>query len=231
MHHRILTLAGSWTAATPEEQNSFFSSNSAWMACAPSRQERPPPLRPLPSLPTIPSLIAFPPSSLVPSPFSHRCPSSNAPVGPLPPPPSSTCGTWSFYLDRQRSQGEGGPPSFCTLSRQVPVMVSDLDFQGKLWIKLRLAPMCPWIGTIFLAFVGPPRIQARNIGHHIPPHSLVRVLHFLFPFASSRRAILHLRSCAHLPDTPWPSGATCPIQSGPPHEDSDPPEAPHQAPH
>ena len=40
-------------------------------------------------------------------------------------------------------------------------MVSDLDLQGKLWIKLRLAPICPWIGTIFLAFVGPPQIRVQ----------------------------------------------------------------------
>jgi hypothetical protein len=42
---------------------------------------------------------------------------------------------------------------------KVPVMVSDLDLECKLWLKLRLAPMCPYIGTLSMAFVGPPTIK------------------------------------------------------------------------
>ena len=45
---------------------------------------------------------------------------------------------------------------------EVPVMVEDFDLDAKLWIKLRLAPMCPWIGVVSLAFVEQPRIQARR---------------------------------------------------------------------
>lgn len=44
---------------------------------------------------------------------------------------------------------------------KVPVMVSDLDLECKLWLKLRLAPMCPYIGTISMAFVGPPTIKVQ----------------------------------------------------------------------
>ena len=42
---------------------------------------------------------------------------------------------------------------------KVPVMVSELDLECKLWIKLRLAPMCPYVGTLSMAFVGPPTIK------------------------------------------------------------------------
>jgi hypothetical protein len=42
---------------------------------------------------------------------------------------------------------------------EVPVMVEDFDLDARMWIKLRLAPMCPWIGVISLAFVEQPRIQ------------------------------------------------------------------------
>jgi len=44
---------------------------------------------------------------------------------------------------------------------KVPVMVSDLDLECKLWLKLRLAPMCPYIGTLSMAFVGPPTIKVQ----------------------------------------------------------------------
>ncbi len=33
---------------------------------------------------------------------------------------------------------------------------ADLDLESKLWLKIRLAPMCPWIGTLGLGFVGSP---------------------------------------------------------------------------
>jgi hypothetical protein len=46
--------------------------------------------------------------------------------------------------------------------RTVPVMVEDFDLDARIWIKLRLAPMCPWIGVISLAFVEQPRIQVRQ---------------------------------------------------------------------
>ena len=38
-------------------------------------------------------------------------------------------------------------------------MVEDFDVDGRMWIKARLAPMCPYVGTISVAFVSPPKIQ------------------------------------------------------------------------
>jgi hypothetical protein len=51
------------------------------------------------------------------------------------------------------------------------VLVSDLDVQCALWLKLRLAPMCPWIGTISLAFVGPPAVKVQ-----LSPYNRVRLM-------------------------------------------------------
>jgi len=42
-----------------------------------------------------------------------------------------------------------------------PVLVSDLDLESPIWLKIRLAPMCPWIGTVSLAFVEPPSIKVQ----------------------------------------------------------------------
>ena len=54
---------------------------------------------------------------------------------------------------------------------QIPVLVSDLDLECKLWIKLRLAPMTPYIGTIALAFVGAPAIKVQLL-----PYNHVRIM-------------------------------------------------------
>lgn len=54
---------------------------------------------------------------------------------------------------------------------KIPVLVSDLDVQCALWLKLRLAPMCPWIGTISLAFVGPPAVKVQ-----LSPYNRVRLM-------------------------------------------------------
>jgi hypothetical protein len=51
------------------------------------------------------------------------------------------------------------------------VLVSDLDVQCALWLKLRLAPMCPWVGTISLAFVGPPAVKVQ-----LSPYNRVRLM-------------------------------------------------------
>ena len=40
-----------------------------------------------------------------------------------------------------------------------------------MWIKLRLAPMCPYIGSISLAFVGPPIIKVQLL-----PYNRVRIM-------------------------------------------------------
>ncbi|GIL43724.1 hypothetical protein Vafri_1308 [Volvox africanus] len=54
---------------------------------------------------------------------------------------------------------------------KVPVLVSDLDLECQMWLKLRLAPMCPWIGTISLAFVGPPNVKVQ-----LSPYNRVRLM-------------------------------------------------------
>ena len=54
---------------------------------------------------------------------------------------------------------------------QLPVLVSDLDLECKMWIKLRLAPMCPYIGSLSLAFVGPPIIKVQLL-----PYNRVRIM-------------------------------------------------------
>ena len=58
-----------------------------------------------------------------------------------------------------------------TVRIKVPVLVSDLDLECKLWIKLRLAPMCPWVGTLSLAFVGPPTIKVQ-----LAPYARIRLM-------------------------------------------------------
>lgn len=40
-----------------------------------------------------------------------------------------------------------------------------------MWIKVRLAPMCPFLGTISLAFVGPPTIKVQLL-----PYNRVRLM-------------------------------------------------------
>ena len=54
---------------------------------------------------------------------------------------------------------------------QLPVLVSDLDLECKLWLKIRLAPMCPYFGTISLAFVGAPIIKVQLL-----PYNRVRLM-------------------------------------------------------
>lgn len=50
-------------------------------------------------------------------------------------------------------------------------MVSDLDVEGQMWIKLRLAPVCPWIGTLNLGFVGPPKIRVQ-----LAPYNRIKIM-------------------------------------------------------
>ncbi len=40
-----------------------------------------------------------------------------------------------------------------------------------MWIKLRLAPMCPYIGSISLAFTEPPIIKVQLL-----PYNRVRIM-------------------------------------------------------
>ncbi|GMH35092.1 hypothetical protein BSKO_02960 [Bryopsis sp. KO-2023] len=54
---------------------------------------------------------------------------------------------------------------------QVPVLVSDLDIECRLWHKIRLAPLSPYLGTISLAFVAPPNIKVQ-----LSPYNSVRLM-------------------------------------------------------
>lgn len=57
------------------------------------------------------------------------------------------------------------------IGMQIPVLVSDLDLECQLWLKIRLAPMTPYFGTISLAFVGPPTIKVQLL-----PYNRVRLM-------------------------------------------------------
>eukprot|EP00210_Caulerpa_lentillifera_P007763 g7408.t1 len=54
---------------------------------------------------------------------------------------------------------------------KVPVLVSDLDLECQLWLKIRLAPLTPYLGTISFAFVGPPSIKVQ-----LAPYNSVRLM-------------------------------------------------------
>ena len=54
---------------------------------------------------------------------------------------------------------------------RVPVLVSDLDLECRMWAKVRLAPMPPYIGTLSLAFVGEPTIKVQLL-----PYNRVRLM-------------------------------------------------------
>ena len=54
---------------------------------------------------------------------------------------------------------------------KVPVLVSELDLECQLWIKLRLAPLPPNVGTISLAFVGRPTVRVQ-----LAPYNRVRLM-------------------------------------------------------
>lgn len=51
------------------------------------------------------------------------------------------------------------------------MLVSDLDLECRLWLKLRLAPMAPYIGSLSAAFVGPPTIRLQLL-----PYNRVRIM-------------------------------------------------------
>ncbi|KAL6760842.1 hypothetical protein V8C86DRAFT_1006047 [Haematococcus lacustris] len=54
---------------------------------------------------------------------------------------------------------------------KVPVLVSELDLECSLWVKVRLAPMCPWMGTLSLAFVSPPNVKVQ-----LSPYNRLRLM-------------------------------------------------------
>lgn len=72
---------------------------------------------------------------------------------------------------------------------QLPVLVSDLDLECKMWIKLRLAPMCPYIGSISLAFVGAPNVKVQLL-----PYNRVRVMRIPILQVSHIRTPVHFQN-------------------------------------
>ena len=71
---------------------------------------------------------------------------------------------------------------------QIPVLVSDLDLECQLWLKIRLAPMTPYFGTVSLAFVGPPTIKVQLL-----PYNRVRLMRV--PIVQVRWPVLLPLSC------------------------------------
>ena len=62
--------------------------------------------------------------------------------------------------------GGGRGKMFRGWRARVPVLVSDLDLECKMWMKLRLAPMPPYVGTLSLAFVGQPDIKVQLLPYN-----------------------------------------------------------------
>lgn len=66
----------------------------------------------------------------------------------------------------------------------MPVLVSELDLECQLWVKVRLAPLPPNVGTISLAFVGQPTVRVQ-----LAPYNRIRIM---------RIPILQARLLTHL---------------------------------
>ena len=62
--------------------------------------------------------------------------------------------------------GGGRGKMFRGWRARVPVLVSDLDLECKMWMKLRLAPMPPYVGTLSLAFVGQPDVKVQLLPYN-----------------------------------------------------------------
>ena len=41
----------------------------------------------------------------------------------------------------------------------IPVGVRDFDIEAELWVRLKLIPVQPWVGTLTWAFVSMPKVQ------------------------------------------------------------------------
>ena len=57
----------------------------------------------------------------------------------------------------------------------MPVGVRDFDIDGELWVKLRLIPTEPWVGTVSWAFVSLPKIK-----FELSPFRFIQFNGFLF---------------------------------------------------
>lgn len=94
---------------------------------------------------------------------------------------------------------------------QIPVLVSDLDLECQLWLKIRLAPMTPYFGTISLAFVGPPTIKVQLLPYNRVRLMRVPVVQVCWPvlllwyYVYAVRYLQQVYSVAH----PTQRGLTC----------------------
>lgn len=61
---------------------------------------------------------------------------------------------------------------------------------AQMWIKVRLAPMCPYLGTISLAFVGPPTIKVQ-----LNPYNTVRLMRIPVLQVWPVTVLLHHQCC------------------------------------
>ena len=88
----------------------------------------------------------------------------------------------------------GAPPEAClnqNIGMQIPVLVSDLDLECQLWLKIRLAPMTPYFGTVSLAFVGAPTIKVQLLPYNRVRLMRVPVVQVCLPVLSSLAAAQH----------------------------------------
>lgn len=80
---------------------------------------------------------------------------------------------------------------------QIPVLVSDLDLECQLWLKIRLAPMTPYFGTIALAFVGNPTIKVQLLPYNRVRLMRVPIVQVSHP-AYNAHVFLHPSTCSPL---------------------------------
>lgn len=42
---------------------------------------------------------------------------------------------------------------------KIPIAIRGIDLDGEVWVKLRLIPTEPWVGSATWAFVSPPKVK------------------------------------------------------------------------
>ena len=74
--------------------------------------------------------------------------------------------------DSKAGAREGSPARVL----RVPVIVRDFDLEGKLWVKVRLAPLAPYVGSTSLAFVGQPTVRVQLSPYNRVPLMRIPIL-------------------------------------------------------
>ena len=71
------------------------------------------------------------------------------------------------------------------------MLVSDLDLEMQLWLKIGLAPMTPYIGTVALAFVDLPTVKVQ-----LSPYNRVRLMRIpVLQVNCEQRVMLSFTGC------------------------------------